>query len=430
MLGGSLVTLGLPALEIFLNEHGTAYAEDGPSGAFPRRFGLFFWGNGMLPPRWNPEQDGDTWELSEQLQPLASVKDYVSVVTGTRVGIPNTKPHLSGAAGILTGVPLVNPYDNFTFGGASVDQIIAAKTGELTRFPSIEFGAEPGDGLSYNGPNSKNPPETSPLALFERIFGGSFQLPGEGPIVDPTLALRRSILDAVLEDVKRLQLEVGAQDKVRLEQHLEGIRGLEKRLARMQEDPPNMEACAYPTQPEAEYPEIEGRPQLHEKNKVMSDIIAMALACDQTRVFSNFFTYPVSNHLFPEATAGHHQLTHDEPGDQPEVNKITIHCVQALAYQIEALKNIQEGSATLLDSCMVLGTSDTSEGKVHSTDDYPLVLAGGCGGKIKTNYHYRSLGAENSSKVMLSICRAMGLDLPSYGAEGGYTTDGLSEIEV
>jgi len=430
MLGGALVTIGLPTLEIFLNEHGTAYAEDGPSGAFPNRFGVFFWGNGIIPDRWNPVSSGADWELSEQLQPLANVKEQIAVVTGMRVGIPNTKPHLAGAAGILSGVPLANPYDNHTFGGPSIDQIIAAKTGEFTRFASLEFGAKPGGGLSFNGPNSKNPPEESPLAFFERIFGGSFQLPGEDPIVDPTLALRRSVLDAVMEDINRLQLRVGAQDKVRLDQHLEGIRSLEKRLARMQEDPPNMEACALPTQPEAEYPEIEGRPQLHEKNRVMSDIIAMALACDQTRVFSNFFTYPVNNNLFPGATAGHHQLTHDEPGDQPEVNQITIQCVEAMAYQIEALKNIQEGAGTLLDSCLVLCTSDTSLGKIHSNEEFPCVLAGSCGNKIKTNVHYRSLGGENLSKVLLTSCRAMGLDLPEFGKEGGLVTDSLTDIEV
>jgi hypothetical protein len=330
----------------------------------------------------------------------------------------------------LSGVPLADAYGDNTFAAPSVDQLIAAKLGESTRFRSLEFGAEPGSGLSYNGPNSINPPERSPHALFERVFGGSFQLPGEGPIIDPTLALRRSVLDAVMDHIKSLQNQLGASDKLRLEQHLESVRGLEKRLAKLEEDPPNLAGCAMAPKPEKEYPDIEGRPQLQAKNRAFCDIVTLALACDQTRVFSNFFTYPVSNNLFPSAPAGHHQLTHDETGDQPEVHKITLQCIEELAYQIESLMSVQEGDGTLLDHMVVLGTTEVSLGKTHSLEEFPIVLAGGCGGKLKTGIHYRSVGAENTSKVILSIIRATGVDAASFGGEGGKVTDGLSAIEV
>ncbi|MBR58799.1 MAG: hypothetical protein CMH54_12365 [Myxococcales bacterium] len=431
ILGGTVVSLGLPALEIFLNSHGSAFAEDGPAvTGFPRRFGLFFWGNGVLPDRWVPTGEGTEWEASEQLQPVYHLKDVITIVSGMRLGVPNTAPHTAGAGGILTGSPVLNPYDNVTFAGPTIDQIIAKKTGEDTRFGSLEFGAGGGSGQSHNGPNSKNPSEESPFALFERVFGAGFQLPGEEPVIDPTLALRRSVLDAVMEDIQRLNSRIGAADAIRLEQHLDGVRSLEKRIAKLEEDPPNLAACALPTQPEADYPEIEGRPQLRLKNQVFSEIIAYALACDQTRVFSNFFSKPLNNFLFEGAPAGHHQMTHDEPGDQPECHKITLQCIEALAVQIEALRNIAEGDGTLLDSCLVLGTSEVSWGKTHSLDEFPIVLAGSCGGKIKTGIHYRSAGQENASKALLSICRAMGLDLAEFGTEGGRTSEGLGAIEV
>jgi hypothetical protein len=138
----------------------------------------------------------------------------------------------------------------------------------------------------------------------------------------------------------------------------------------------------------------------------------------------------VSNPLFKGAPAGHHQLTHDEPGDQPEVHKITLQCVAELAYQIEALQNIEEGAGTLLDSCLVMGTSEVSWGKTHSLEDYPIVLAGSCGGKLKTGVHVRSTSGENASKVLLSICRAVGLDMAEFGEEGGYVNQSLGSIEV
>ena len=207
------------------------------------------------------------------------------------------------------------------------------------------------------------------------------------------------------------------------------LRGLEKRLGRLEEDPPNLAACAFPTQPETDYPDIDGRPQLQEKNAIMSEIAAMALACDRTRVFSNFFTTPVNNNLFTDASAGHHQLTHDEPGEQPEVHAITLQCIAALAKQIEALAAIEEGEGTLLDNCVVFGTSEHGLAQTHSFEEMPIVLAGSCGGKLKTNMHYRSLATENSSKVLLTLCRAMGLDQPSFGEEGGKVTDGLGMVE-
>ena len=429
LLGGAVVSIGLPPLERFLNANGTAYAASGDDG-FPRRFGLFFWGNGMLPARWTPTGKGADWQLSDQLAPLKAVKDKVTVVSGTRLGVPNSQPHGAGAAGILTGMPLLLQGNNETFAGPSIDQLIAGVIGNETRFRSLEFGAAPGGGYSFNGPNSMNPPEASAHALFGRLFGNGFTMPGDTPKIDPTLALRQSVLDAIGADIKRLQLDVGAADKQRLEQHFEGVRLLEKRLVKLQEAPAKLDACKVPKEPDLNYPDIEGRPQLQLKNKVFSEMMAYALACDQVRVFSNWFTHPVNNLLFQNATTGHHELTHNEPGAQPEVHQITVQIIEALAVQIAALDAVQEGSGTLLDHMVVLGASETSLGKTHAMDEMPFVLAGSAGGKLKVGVHYRSEGAENTSKALLSLCRAVGADLAKFGSEGGEAKEGLSAIEA
>lgn len=428
MLGGVAVSIGLPALEVFLNTNQNAYAT---GTGFPRRFGIFFWGNGILEPGvWVPPDTGAGWTPAELLAPLAPVRDDVTVVSGLNVYTPNVVPHGSGPAGLLSGAGLVIRGDHNTFAGPSLDQIIAEQIGGDTRFRSLEFGAAPGGGLSYNGPDSQNPPEVTPYALFERVFGAGFRAPGETTEVDPTLALRRSILDAVMDDATRLQGRLGANDRARLEQHLDGVRDLELRLARLQEDPPQLAACMRPGEPLTSYPDIDGRPQLAAANRAMCDILAMALACDQTRVFSNWFSSPVNNLLFDGASAGHHQLTHDEPGDQPQVYAITTAIMHEFAYLVQALKNVQEGDGTLLDSCVVLGTSDVSTARSHSLDDYPVLLAGTAQGYFQKGVHYRAPGGDNASKIGLSLIRSMGISLPEFGSDEGRVSESLTAVEV
>ena len=121
----------------------------------------------------------------------------------------------------------------------------------------------------------------------------------------------------------------------------------ERRIERLEEEPPNLAACERPLPPDADYPDVNGRPQLSVKNRLLCDIAVMALACDQTRVISNFITKPLTNGLFGEATAGHHQLTHDEPNPQPMVNSIVLAIMEELSYYIQALRSVQEGDGTL-----------------------------------------------------------------------------------
>ena len=425
VLGGATVTIGLPLFECFVNSNGTALAS---GSGFPKRFGLFFWGNGNLPDRWVPSETGEVWTLSDQLAPLAPVQHLINVVSGLDVYVPNIYPHTSGAAGILSGGLVDNRGGSETFERPTIDQIIASEIGSDTRFRSIEVGAQPSEGLSYNGPYSKNPIETSPYALFERLFGAGFYAPGDEPILDPTIGLRRSVLDVVMGDANRLNGQLGAADRIRLEQYLDGIRALEFQLAKLEEDPPNLAACSKPEQPNESFPDIDGRPQLSAIHRAIVDVMVMALACDQTRVFSDCFTYPINNVLFPGATAGHHQLTHDEPGDQPEVHSIVLQVMDEFRYLVEQLNSVPEGEGTLLGNCAILGTTDVSEGRTHSLEDFPILTAGSAGGVLRQGYHYRSPTGENASTLMMSLLQAMGLSVAEFGAEDAKATSPLSAI--
>ncbi|MCC6647827.1 MAG: DUF1552 domain-containing protein [Polyangiaceae bacterium] len=428
-LGGAAVAIGLPMLDVFLDSSGAALADGSP---LPRRFGIFFWGNGVLPPQWNPATTGagDEWQLSPLLLPLERHKKKLTVVSGMQVKTGNSVPHKSGPAGLLSGTTVQQGGDE-SFGGPTIDQTIAEQLGAPTRFRTLETAAWRGTGtLSYTGVHASNPAEFSPRGLFDRLFGDGFVEPGSSAKADPKIALRRSVLDAVGDDVGRLSSRLGKVDQARLDKHLSGIRQLEQQLQKLEENPPNLAACKAPAQPLDDYPDTDGRQPLAEVSRAMAAILAMSLACDQTRVFSHWFSYPVNNLLYPGVSAGHHQLTHDEPGDQPQVAKILGYVMTELAAFLDALDGVEEGDGTLLDHLVLLATSDVSYGRTHSLDDYPILLAGSCGGKLKTGLHYRSPASENAGKVIVSLARAMDVSLASFGSGDAKTSDSLSAIEA
>jgi hypothetical protein len=426
---GALVSVALPPLEAMFNSSGTAYACD---GVLPVRFGLWFWGNGNLPPRWTPDGtgQGDAWSLSEQLMPLAHIKHKLCVVSGMACKVPNTAPHFSGAAGILSASALESTGDDSTFAGPSIDQVIADGIGGSSIFKSVQTAATDCTGHSYNGPNSRNAAETDPYAFYARLFGDTFVEPGEDGIVDPRLGLRRSVLDAVMGDIAALDSRLGSADKVRLEQHLDGVRELEQRLAILEENPPDLEACLRPGAPAEDYADVDARPRVAARNQVMSEMLAMALACDQTRVFAHFLTDPVSDVLFEGASAGHHDLTHNEGGEQPQVNDITVSIIEQLGVTLAALDAIEEGDGTLLDHCAVFATSEVSLGQTHSIEEMPIVIAGSACGYYQQDVHHRSFSTDNATKVLVGLQRSVGMSVSSFGVEDAAATTSLTEIEA
>ncbi len=445
-LGGVGISVGLPPLEAMFNANGTAYAQS--NTAIPKRLGLFFWGNGVKLDRWVPSTTGAGWTPSPSLQPFATagVKDYVNVVTGMNIKSGNERGHHSGLTGIMSGAALIaepHPNSNYvsTYSQPSIDQVAAGVIGTTTRFKSLEVGVSKkvvdGEGttlhyLSHNGPDSFNPPEYNPVNVFNRLFGTDFVPPmGGTPVVDVTKTLRKSVLDAVLADMNTLKGRVGATDKIRLDSHMNNVRSLENRLVSATPTlPPGSTACVRPAQPTK--PSTSGGEPIKATNKAMSDLIAMALACDQTRVFSVMFTGSVGYTVFSDIgiTTGHHDLTHDEPGDQPQVQASTVYTMEQFAVLLAALKAIPEGAGNLLDSCAILASSDTADGRDHSITNYPILVAGSAGGKLKfPSVHYKSNG-ENTTMVLLSILRSVGLSLTEFGTGGGRVTASCTAIEA
>jgi hypothetical protein len=439
LASGAAVSVGLPVLEAMLDTHGRALADGTP---LPKRFGVFFWGNGVRLAQFVPSATGAGYALTPSLMPFADLRDYVSVVSGYNIKTGNERGHHAGCVGILSGAPMLSQDPKgagyaSTFSAPSIDQVVAASVGKSTRFRSLEVGisksVSTSEGttlryLSHNGPDNPNPAEYSPKALYTRLFGDGFTAPAETPRLDPKLALRRSVLSSVRDDISALRTRLGKNDQRRIDQHFESIRALENQLSASEMAAPPSAACARLDEPA----DTKGDQNLVATNAAMSRLLAMALACDQSRVFSVLFSGSVGGTSYPELkiTTNHHSLTHDEAGAQPQVQAVTVFIMQRFAALLAALRDMPEGDGNLLDRCVIMASSDCSEGQPHTINDYPILVAGGGGGALAhPGVHIRGK-AGNASDVLFSLLRAMDLPLSEFGVKGGHTTQTVSGLLV
>ena len=424
LMRGTAVGIALPALEA-MTGRGVAHAQ-----ASPDRFGVWFWGNGVKADRWVPTTTGAGWTPNEATAPLLPVRDYVSVVSGCEIKTA-THPHHSGMTGILTGqryhqLGTVRDTIATTFAGQSVDQIAADAFEGLSPFRSLELGVTRFRGtdegstfqhLSHNGPNNFNASEYSPRRVYERLFG----VPA-----DPQLNLvRASVLDAVGGQVGQLSRRLGHADQLRLEQHLDSLRTLETRLEA------DIGACTF-GDPVTDIPDVEGLEQIAEKSRVMSSLLALALACDLTRVFSVQYSTCGSGVIFWEAgaTDGLHSTCHTEANPQPIVHAATTLTMGHLAEFLQTLIDTPEGDGNLLDRCSILCTSELTDGYTHSNADFPLLVAGLGNGRLRGGTHYRSSSAENTSHGVLTALRGAGVAATGFGADDGYVETTISALET
>jgi hypothetical protein len=439
VMGGAGIGVALPALEIMLGS-GRALAQ----AARPRRLVTFFWGNGrgIDAARWTPAATGSAWTPSPQLTPLAGLKDQVTIVSGFDSKLTRSpRGHHNGCVTMLSGgdyqeQPANGAPFRSTFALPSIDQVVARELGKATPFRSLEIAISSkvirGEGStlafpSHNGPDSGNPPEVSPAALYGRLFAmGSAPSATDG-LAQVTLELRKSALDAVLADLNGLTARVGARDRARLDQHAQNIRDIEKRLA----EPGLAASCSRPATM-ADPTGASGREPLEERMQVMSRLLATAFACDLTRVASILFNGSVASTVFWQvgATRGHHDLSHEGQAAQTVIDASTTFVMKQFATLLDTLARTPDGDGNLLDQCALLATSDCSNGAAHSTRDMPIVLAGKAGGALRAGIHHRAApGSDNNtSRVLLSVVRAVGVNVASLGAGGGQVTTGLAEI--
>lgn len=439
ILGGAGVSIALPVLDAMLDDHGEVFAQT--MTAPPKRLGVFFFGNGVRLDQWTPARTGASWELSAELAPFEDVKPYLNVVSGYRAKAGyGRRGHHDGAAAILSGHPFIElPHAETSysskFGGPTIDQVAADAIGRGTLFPSIQVGCSKrvttGEGpslqfASHRGPDAPVAPEYNPRALFDRLFASFTPASTE----DPTNRLRGSVLDAVREDARRLSSRLGAKDRMRLDQHLTGIAQLQREISAL---PPVLtQQCTVPAAPTETNADVMGLEPMEEAHRAMTELIVLAFACDLTRVVSYMFTGGVGGIIYHMlgATTEQHGLTH-EPDQQRLVHRTVHWNMQQFAHLLRRLMATPEGRGNLLDSCVWLCSSDCAEGLTHSSDDYPILVAGRAGGFLKyPGVHHRGTLADNTSDVLLTVLRAAGVPAREVGSAQGLSSHPCAEIEA
>jgi len=434
MLNGGAITVGLPLLNVFLNGNGTALASGEP---LPVRFGTWHWGLGMAQKVFVPKKTGANFDLPEEIEALAPVRDHINLYTNL-TSFRDTYSNLCHYTGWVIQRTGSAPKDSNDIPGETLDVTIANQIGSTTRFKSLTSTAtgENRSILSYENSNTPNTPEISVVKFYQRLFGPEFPDPNaESFSPDPRVMVRKSVLSSVMDDTKRLMKKVGAEDQQRLDQYFTGLRQLEMQFQQRLTKPEPIAVCQPAgTQPEGEFPPGKEARLVQDRNRVMAKLMAMAVACDQTRVFNMCYNTRNGDTNMAGYEKPHHTATHEEPEDaqlgyQPICSWFTRRAMESWADYVQAFTEIPEGDGTLLDNVFIYATTDHGYARLHTLDGMPAFTAGRAGGQVKTGLHIDA-GGTTATRIGYTALRLMGVDTPAWGTKSNYTTDPIGEILV
>jgi hypothetical protein len=409
MLKGIGAILALPVLEAML-----------PAAVrFPVRMAHLYMPNGVHPGMWTPNGTGADFELSPTLAPLAGVKNDILMLSELWNAASNTGDgHYVKTSGFLTSSTITRTTgDELNSNGVSMDQVAAKRIGILTPLPSLELGIEPpatgvdtnvgytqlyGAHIAWSQPTTPLAKEINPKLAFDRLFRPK---PATSREAGELAATRdRSVLDLVAADAKRLHQKLGANDRAKLDEYLDSVRAVERRIewdakrqgetamsdpdARTAVDELGRRIDAY-----SDPAKLSERTGNHtEHTRLMLDLMALAFWTDTTRISTFMFGNAVSSRSFAflgSGYGGHHETSHHEnkPDKLERYQRINHWHVEQYAYFIEKLRGIREGEGTLLDQCMIVLGGGIRDGNEHSPKNLPIILAGRGGGTIATGRH-------------------------------------------
>ena len=396
-LSGAAITVGLPPLEQMFNSNGTAYAaESGATEPIETRFITWFNGNGIVEKYWIPRQDGDGFEITPCLKPLARFRDDIHVMSGVDNSAARSPGPGNGHHKSMSGLVSCEGFSGRGAGGASIDQTIAQHIGNNSRFRSLQigvcqesFGESIQRNMSWAGRDRPLPPEMIPRRLFDRLFGTKEAY---------WIERKKSILDAVRDEAKSLRNSVGYGDKHRLEEYLTSVRSLERSVASL---PPKYSQVV--EQP-SEGGDLKDWPRIA---KLQTDLLVHALASRQTRVASYMLTKCQGLSRFPwmgYTYDRHHGYTHTQsssPTGQRIMRDINRWHVEEFAYLIARLKSIPEGDGTLLDNTCALFMHEHAEADSHKNSGLAMIAAGHAN-NMKTGCHTRVAGTAGDLYLTLA----------------------------
>jgi len=405
------------------------------------RVAFLYTANGVIMHDWTPQQEGASFAFTKTLQPVASFRDQVLVVSGLahRNGEAlgdGPGDHARAGASWLTGVHPKKTRGADIQNGMSVDQMLAQDIGRSTRLPSLELGLEDvrmvggcdsgyscaySNTLSWSSPTTPLPYENNPRRVFERLFG-------DGETTDPAVrAVRarqnRSLLDFVLDDARRLSPSLGAGDRRKLSDYLDAVREVERRIQNTErQDSVELPALDRP----------DGVPPTFEEHvQVMSDLIAIAFQADLTRVVTLMYSREGGNRTYrsigvPDA---HHGLSHhqNDRARMARLQMIDQHHVAMLAYFLGKLHAAQDDGGSLLDHSIVVYGSSLSDSNRHLHDNLPTLVAGGGAGAIRGGRHLRYPEGTPMTNLFVTLLDRVGAHRVQIGDSTGQI-DHLSDF--
>ena len=385
-----------------------------------------------------PETTGPDFKLTEEnaLSPLTPFQDYLTIVsnTDTRMAEAFSPPEIGGDHFRSSAVFLTHSHPKQTqgsdiFAGTSMDQMYARRYGQDTPMPSMQLCIENldqaggclynyscvyTDSISWASPTEPLPMIRDPRVAFDMLFGA-----GDSPEErEERRQTRRSILDWIAEDIVGLRGQLGAIDRPRLDQYLDNVREVERRIQMVEAHNSGGGAREIPKAP-AGVPD-----SFSEHMQLMFDLQVLALETDMTRVISFKLGRDSQNRAFPESGSSkpfHPASHHGNKEDLIlEFNKICRYRMSMLPYFLEKMKSSQEAGVSLLDKTMIVWGSPMGDPNIHNHRRCPLALLGKANGHLKGNLHLKAADGTPMANVMLTLLNELGLDeLTSFGDSTG-----------
>jgi len=431
LLQGLGVTMSLPLLDSMV----PAQTPLARTAATPQiRLGLCFIPHGAVMNNWTPAEEG-ALTLSRTLAPLEPYKNQVVVVSNLahKMAAPggpgdNGGDHTRSPSVFLNGVHPKRTDGADILAGVTIDQMAAQKIGQDTPLPSLELATEDYSGLvgscdvgfscaymntiSWRTPTTPLPMEINPRVVFDRLFG-------DGANAEERLARieqQRSILDAVTNQVRRLEGKLGSTDRTRVSEYLDTVREIERRIQLAEKQNSNSD-LSVPTSPS-------GIPDDHQAHtKLMFDLMALSFQADITRVSTFMMAREVSYRTFPMLgiSEGFHPASHHQNNaDRLEnLTKINTYHVSLVAHLLDRLRSTPDGDGTLLDHSLILYGSGMSNSNVHNHSPLPVLVAGGAAGRMKGGRHLKYPENTPMANLLLTILQKAGIEKESVGDSTG-----------
>lgn len=417
-------TMALPLLDAMVP---AATALDKTPAKPIRRLGFVFMPMGCDQSRWTPRGGATLDELSPILDSLAPVKDHLTVLTNMELANAYPGSHATSNAAFLSAAKAKHTEGSDYYLGTTVDQVAARQLGRETQLPSLELAMDLmqtvgqcdngyacvyQNNLSWSSPTTPLPAEAHPRIVFESLFGEG----GSAAERQAALRKRASLLDAFTSDITRLKLELGAGDRAKMDQYLDTVREVERRIQRAEA------GAADNPLPDLDRP-IGVPPAYADHARLMFDLQLLAFQGDVTRVITFQLARETSNRTYPEIGVPdpHHPLSHhgNDPDKIARMAKINHFHVSLFAEFLRKMKETPDGDGSLLDHSLYLYGSGIGNPNVHDHTNLPTLVAGGAAGGMKGNRHIRYDKATPLANLHLTLLDKVGVRLDHFADSDG-----------